>query len=251
MRILVFGDLHGENRWQHHVEEINKYDYVIFMGDYMDSFTHMDVELIENLNNIINFKANYPNKVILLLGNHDNQYIFPDYPETKCSGFRSHLLIRAKNRYKNNINLFDVAFQTEDILFTHGGLLKVHYDALNRINQKKDNQRYDDYLRDFFREKPRAMFCISALRGGDDSHSGIFWADWRELTAEKESLPINQVVGHTANFGGDFISKNGRFIFNADSILRKDTFHEIYKSPNNIWTVVTKNLSVNKKTITV
>ena len=251
MRILVFGDLHGENRWQNHVEKINQYDYIVFMGDYMDSFTHMDVELIENLNNIINFKATYPNKVICLLGNHDNQYIYPDYPETRCSGFRSHLLIRAKARYKGNLDLFDTAFQTEDILFTHGGLLKIHYDALNRINQKQNNQRYDAYLNEMFKEKPRTMFGVSAIRGGGDSHSGIFWTDWRELISEKESLPINQVVGHTANFGGEFHSKNGKFFFNADSILKNDTFHEIYKNPNNDWIVETKNLSVSKKLITV
>jgi predicted phosphodiesterase len=73
MRLLVFGDLHGESRWQQHVENIDRYDYVIFMGDYMDSFTHLDIELIDNLSELINFKAMYPDKVILLLGNHDNQ----------------------------------------------------------------------------------------------------------------------------------------------------------------------------------
>lgn len=251
MRILVFGDLHGENRWQRYVEKIDQYDYIIFMGDYMDSFTHLDVELIENLNQIINFKGTYPNKVILLLGNHDNQYAFLDFQETRCSGFRQHISIRAKMRYRNNFDLFTVAFQTEDILFTHGGLLKAHYDALNRINQKRDNQRYDDYLNEMFREKPRAMFSVSALRGGSDSNSGIFWTDWRELAGEKESLPINQVVGHSANFGGEFISKNNRFIFNTDSILKSETFYEIYKNPNNHWIMESKKLSVNKKSVMV
>jgi protein-L-isoaspartate(D-aspartate) O-methyltransferase len=105
--------LHGENRWQSHVEKIDQYDYIVFMGDYMDSFTHLDVELIENLSQIINFKGTYPNKVILLLGNHDNQYAFLDYQETRCSGFRQHISVRAKMRYRNNFDLFTVAFQTQ------------------------------------------------------------------------------------------------------------------------------------------
>lgn len=251
MRFLVFGDLHGENRWQQHVENIDKYDYVVFMGDYMDSFTHLDVELIENLNKLLDLKAAYPNKVILLLGNHDNQYIFSDFQETRCSGFRSHIYLRVKNRYKYNMDFFQAAFQCEDILFTHGGLLNVHYEALNRILKKEDDARYDTYLNTIFKEKPRAMFLVSSLRGGGDTHSGIFWTDWRELLAEKNYLPINQVVGHTASFGGEFKMRERSFIFNADSILRKETFHEIYKNQNKTWIMSEKKLSVDKKLVTM
>jgi predicted phosphodiesterase len=243
MKIMVFGDLHGENKWENHVKKIDQYDYVVFMGDYVDSFTHLDVELIENLDNLIKLKEKHQNKVILLLGNHDNQYLYSDFPETRCSGFRQHIYLKLKSRYKNYFDFFNAAFQTENILFTHAGLLKAHYDKLNAIN-KNDNQRYDSYLNKMFFEKPRAMFSVSALRGGDDMHGGIFWADWRELVMEKECLPINQVVGHSANYGGEFISQNGKFIFNADSILKNQSFYEINKNANNDWVIETKNLSV-------
>lgn len=237
MRILVFGDLHGENGWRKHVEKINQYDYVVFMGDYMDSFTHLDVELIENLNNLIDFKDAYKDKVILLLGNHDNHYIYSDFPETRCSGFRSHIYLRAKTRYKNNLDLFDAAFQTEDILFTHGGLLNIHYQHLNNILSKEKDMRYDTYLNMMFKNKPRSMFMVSGFRGGGDSHSGIFWADWAELKNEKEYLPLNQVVGHTARHGGEFKMRERKFIFNADSILKTQSFHEIYKNQNKDWII--------------
>lgn len=246
MRFLVFGDLHGENRWQKEVEKIDSYDRVIFMGDYMDSFTHYDVELIENLNNIIDFKNSYPDKVTLLLGNHDNHYLFSDFPETRCSGFRSHIYLRVKTRFKNNEDFFQAAYQFEDLLFTHGGLLNVHYQHLNNIVKKEESMRYDTYLNMIFENKPRTMFLVSGLRGGGDSHSGIFWTDWRELIAEKNILPINQIVGHTANFGGDFEMRGDRFIFNTDSILRNDTFHEIYRNPNGHWVIATKKFSVPK-----
>lgn len=246
MRLLVFGDLHGENRWEQHIQDIDRYDYIIFMGDYMDSFTHLDVELIDNLSQLINFKATYPNKVILLLGNHDNQYAFSDFYETRCSGFRSHIYLYAKTRYRENMDLFQAAFQIEDILFTHGGLLNVHYEALNKIIEKEQNMRYDAYLNMIFNEKPRTMFLVSALRGGGDSHSGIFWADWRELLAEKNYLPLNQVVGHTATFGGDFEMRGEKFIFNTDSILKKGAFYEIFKNQNQTWMIEEKKLSVLK-----
>lgn len=242
MRALIFGDLHGENRWQQHVKDIDKYDYVIFMGDYMDSFTHLDIELIENLDSLLDFKCKYPDKVILLMGNHDNQYMFSDFPETRCSGFRSHIYIIVKNRYKYHSHLFQAAFQIEDILFTHGGLLNIHYQALNRIVKKEENMRYDTYLNMIFKEKPRTMFLCSAFRGGGDTHSGIFWTDWEELLNEKKYLPINQIVGHTARNGGDFEMKQNNFIFNADSILKNNTFFEIFKNANNHWIIGVKDL---------
>lgn len=246
MRFLVFGDLHGENRWKHEVKNIDHYDHVIFMGDYMDSFTHYDVELIQNLNDLLDFKAKYFNKVTLLMGNHDNQYAFSDYHETRCSGFRSHIYLKAKIRFIDNPTFFQAAVQFEDLLFTHGGLLNVHYEALNRIIKKEENMRYDTYLNLIFKEKPRTMFMVSAFRGGKDTHSGIFWTDWRELLAEKNNLPINQIVGHTAVHGGDFAMKGKNFIFNTDSILKDDTFYEIYKNQNGHWIMAKKKFSVPK-----
>lgn len=238
MKLLVFGDLHGDNRWRNHVKDIDKYDYVIFMGDYMDSFTHLDVELIDNLENLIHLKAKFPNKVILLLGNHDNQYIYPDYTETHCSGFRRHLLVKVKNRYRYNLDFFTTAFQYQDILFTHAGLLNNHFTKLNNIFKKENDMRYDTYLNLFFEQKPRAMFAVSAFRGGEDSSGGIFWADWAELANEKNNLPINQVVGHSERYGGNFELKNGHFIFNADSV-KINNYYEIFKNENKDWIIKT------------
>ena len=102
--------------------------------------------------------------------------------------------------------------------------------------------RYDTYLNMMFREKPRTMFTVSAFRGGGDDHSGIFWADWQELKYEKEYLPINQIVGHTARYGGDLEIRDKKFIFNTDSILKNETFHEIYKNQNKDWII--KNYSI-------
>ena len=237
MKLIVFGDLHGENGWKKHRDKIDSCNYMIFMGDYMDSFTHTDVNLIHNLDDLINFKCLYPNKVILLLGNHDNQYFLPDdVSNVVCSGFRHHILTKVKPRFRNNLDLFQPAHQVEDILFTHGGLLHEHLKYLNSFFDKKD-MRYDTYLNSFFKTKINPMLNISPFRGGSDKHSGIFWTDWAELMMEKNPLPINQIVGHTASYGDKFHNRKGNFIFNADSILSKKIFYKIFKNANNNWII--------------
>ena len=74
MKTITIGDIHGRSDWQE-IDPAN-YDKIIFVGDYVDSFTVSDIDIITNLLNIIQFKKDNMNKVVLLLGNHDLQYLF-------------------------------------------------------------------------------------------------------------------------------------------------------------------------------
>lgn len=232
-KTIIIGDIHGEKHWQKIQNEIDKCRYMIFMGDYVDSFERSDKEISKNLEKVIDLKKNNKEKVILLLGNHDNQYLFGDL--TRCSGFRPQMFTVLKNKFEENIDLFCVSHQIEDVLFTHGGLLNDHFRDLNRIFKKEKNMRYDTYLNMFFRNKIIPMLSVSYIRGGSDRNSGIFWTDWRELLMEKEMLPVHQVVGHSANFGGSFsVRKNGKFIFNSDNVHNRK-FYEMFKNANDNW----------------
>jgi predicted MPP superfamily phosphohydrolase len=70
MFILNIGDLHGRNNWIQWTEEYKDVDKIMFIGDYVDSFDISNVEILDNLKNIIEFKQKFSDKVILLLGNH-------------------------------------------------------------------------------------------------------------------------------------------------------------------------------------
>ena len=49
---------------------------VVFIGDYFDCFENIPTsEQIENFNNIIALKKAQPEKFIVLIGNHDYQYM--------------------------------------------------------------------------------------------------------------------------------------------------------------------------------
>ena len=74
--ILIIPDVHGRDFWKEAVDN-NKYDKIIFLGDYADPYDFegiTDEVTIENLKSIIAYKQQNPNKVILLLGNHDLHY---------------------------------------------------------------------------------------------------------------------------------------------------------------------------------
>ena len=67
---LVIGDIHGRTLWKDIVEKENP-DKVIFLGDYVS--THESVpadQQLSNLEDILNYKEENPDKVILLRGNH-------------------------------------------------------------------------------------------------------------------------------------------------------------------------------------
>ena len=72
MKTLTVGDLHGKDVWKE-IDTI-RYDKIIFVGDYVDCFTTSNVEIKHNLEQIIRYKKDNMDKVVLLLGNHDVQY---------------------------------------------------------------------------------------------------------------------------------------------------------------------------------
>src|SRR6476660_917534 len=84
MRIIAIGDLHGKDCWKE--IDFSLYEKVIFVGDYVDGFNASNHEIFNNLLELIQLKKSNTAKFILLLGNHDIQYLYgPDY---RCSGFR-------------------------------------------------------------------------------------------------------------------------------------------------------------------
>lgn len=75
MKVRVIGDIHGESWWKELANDIDKIDLCIFLGDYVDSYTVSNEDMINNLLDIIQFKKDNSDKVILLYGNHEWNYL--------------------------------------------------------------------------------------------------------------------------------------------------------------------------------
>ena len=70
-KILVISDVHGRPFWKEIIEKENP-DKIIFLGDYVSTHEGISAEQqLRNLNEILEYKEENPEKVILLRGNHD------------------------------------------------------------------------------------------------------------------------------------------------------------------------------------
>jgi len=69
-RFLFVGDTHGDFDSTRKIVNLfldEKYDYIVFLGDYVDR----GISQIENINYVLCLKLFYPESVILLRGNHE------------------------------------------------------------------------------------------------------------------------------------------------------------------------------------
>lgn len=227
MKIRVIGDLHGRDWWKRKVETGDS-DLNIFLGDYVDSYTVSDKQIINNLLDIIEFKKSYEDKVILLLGNHEYNYISPYIGY--CSGYRYSISNKLQGIYRNNLHLFKLNHnikiynpETEKVdrtyWFSHAGItskwLSFYGQIFNNIENEKDivsDRLYYPNLCekinlsiDSYRYLSQVL-SISMCRGGSNFYGGPLWADMLEskrdfLKYDPEiplyEAPIIQYVGHT------------------------------------------------------
>jgi len=91
MKIVIIPDVHGRAFWKEAVERFLA-ERFIFLGDYLDPY-YFDViyheitpeSTIENFQEILSFKKANPNRVTLLLVNHDCGYLYgKDVCDYRC-----------------------------------------------------------------------------------------------------------------------------------------------------------------------
>lgn len=203
MKFLSIGDVHGRDNWKTFVNDVENYYKIVFVGDYADSFTECNEKIIFNLLDIINFKKQYPDKVVLLLGNHDVRYAIssPSSVNSKhgCSGYRPESHYDLYEIFKENKNLFQVAYQYKNYIWTHAGIHRGWYTKfINEFNKTFPN--FDGTLADKLNEgflfELSSIFDVGYLRWGNAPVGGILWADKKE-TWIKPLKNYHQICGHT------------------------------------------------------
>lgn len=189
-KIIAIGDIHGSTRWRDIVDG-NKDAQIVFMGDYLDPYEEYDCdEILDNLIEIIAFKRNNKDRVVLLFGNHDLHYISSD--AEICTRFDVRMARKAGIMFIENFRLFQYAYQVNNTIFTHAGISQRWFEKDFKGNI---NENIADQLNNPSDEQVEALCRIGAKRGGDEGRvGGIFWADRSEL---KDPLHgFTQVVGH-------------------------------------------------------
>ena len=208
MKIIVLPDIHGRKFWEVARERVEECDRVVFLGDYFDPYEFEKINVpdaIDNFREILSFAKECPDKVVLLLGNHDMPYFSEKYRALSsyhCRWSREwHCLIA--NTFDAARPLFKVAHVEDDVLFTHAGcsmkwLECIHAtpssltDLVATLNALPDT---DIGL--------RQLYMASCYRSGRDDAGSCIWADVDELVNVPMDLHIaggkavRQVFGHT------------------------------------------------------
>lgn len=179
--ILIIPDTHGRKFWRKALEMIDEVDKVIFLGDYLDPYDVSEEEALEEFKEIVEFKLKYPDKVILLIGNHDCEYIWPTLFSQTCRHCYSIEKEAQELFLKVDLSL---VYEEDKYLFSHAGVLQKWLTATElTLDNLKTVTLNPEYLN-----------RIGWLRGGICSNPSCVWCDVREFKSE---LPYYQIFGHT------------------------------------------------------
>lgn len=130
---IIAPDIHGRTFWE---SLFTDYDFantnhkVIFLGDYHDLYPNEQLNplnSIENFKKIIQLKKDYPDRVILLLGNHDLHYLAKCYESCRMD-YRNWSTLH--DLFIENLDLFKITHfdrlpDGRPILFSHAGVSKI------------------------------------------------------------------------------------------------------------------------------
>lgn len=160
MKICILGDIHGRTIWKQIIEKENP-DKIIFLGDYVATHDNISAaEQINNLNEILSYKEDSSDKVILLRGNHCLQHL--GYYWASCSGLNYEVYqYMSENSFKERfLNLTQWIYIDKNLktVFSHAGISSVwmnnaHVDNIYNINQLKPSELFafiPDSLYDYY-----------------------------------------------------------------------------------------------------
>lgn len=185
---IVVGDLHGQYNIAHNILRVTKGHYnIIFVGDYLDSFTHGLDNQIKTLKLVLNAARLESDRVIALMGNHERSYLF----EERCSGWNQETQLMVNHIASDCIELLkEYYWMADDLLITHAGVSQ-DYVKYNPTLTLKESVNL------FLGSNER--LAVGKARGGTATAGGIYWCDFKF-----EFLPVDglrQIFGHTRGNG--------------------------------------------------
>jgi predicted phosphodiesterase len=228
-KILVIPDIHGSDVWKWSINKVFYYDFIIFLGDYMDSFNlEKSLNAPNNLREIIEFKKNHEDKIVLLTGNHDYQYI---NPKVRCSGYKEEISASAKAIFTDNIDYFKVFYKIGNLLFSHSGFTKDYFNNAEYVS---------DILTDMdtisVNRYPDHIWTVGKSRGGSAKRGSCLWADWDEFKNDymiNDVLNYHQIFGHTAGKSMRTLTNGRVSLYCLDTLAHNlNTLYEVVYDDN-------------------
>ncbi len=210
MKILVIPDVHGSHEWEEAKKfSKNEYDYIVFLGDYFDSWENRWPDQGENFETICDFVREDIQHRKMLLGNHDWSYLSKTVHGAGVSGHQSNKASLIKKLLTNNLDIIDLAFECDGYIFSHAGFSKTWIQSVLKISCADNSEWSIDFINSLwhkislnpndgkfnyeFEELLDWHGFISA--SGNEVTQGPLWI--RPESLLKDSYYKTQVVGHT------------------------------------------------------
>ena len=209
---IIIPDVHGRQFWRSAVQG-HEEEKIIFLGDYVDPYAWEEIlpgDAYKELQDIIAFKKEHPNNVVLLLGNHDLGYLDTSICTCRRDSYRSE---KIRRKFEDNLDLFDIV-HIEDVdggkvLFSHAGIAENWIKHRSKLVGKMNGFRpehLNEMLHGDQAERERlflALADVSWYRGGMDNVGSPVWADVEEyLNGERLLGGYLHIFGHTLHEGG-------------------------------------------------
>ena len=220
-KAFIVPDVHGRAFWIKAKEALSDetIDKIVFLGDYFDPYDDeeeyiSDEKLIDSFNQIVQMKKENPEKIVLLLGNHDIHYL---YKNQYCSRHDGENESRNCELIKSNLDCFDLMYIDDiscndynKVLFTHAGLTSGTLKTFGRAEYPKDdivalcdavNKNIKDVKTHEYHVLSELLLRVSRYRGGSFQYGSIVWADIREVVPNTFDFDdVFQIFGHTRSF---------------------------------------------------
>ena len=215
--ILVLPDIHGRDFWKKPIANKDKFDHIIFLGDYFDPYPSESItqqDAIENFKELVNSftEEELECKVEFLLGNHDGHYLY-DIPEASRIAKNptinkeiTSLLTNLRDKYNQLVLNTWITIKDTTYLFTHAGINKTWVDRHPELC-KID---YPGILYKNFNNSPITISVLPSKyiewqsigevgmnRGGWVPTGGPLWCDLDEFINQPKFSPYYQIFGHT------------------------------------------------------
>lgn len=194
MKLIAIGDIHGRNCWQN-LRDV-ECDFFIFTGDYFDAYEDISTdEEIINFLRILKFKREFPEKVILLFGNHDFHYLKNSTQMYSRYNFNNYSLLEDSVEIAMKENLFQICFKNEHFLFSHAGITKTWLENVGIVT----NENLVKNINSALYENPQIFEFkneINRKSNGNNVYQSPIWV--RPESLQEDALEnCIQVIGHT------------------------------------------------------
>lgn len=140
-KVGFIGDTHGDfETTKSVIKRFFDLDHLVFLGDYIDRAPSLYGSIF-NITFLLLLKYSFPEKIVLLKGNHECNYIIPCFPyEFEAEIIKRFGSSKLHEKYVEVFSSMPLMDLTNNVFISHGGIIKeADLDYLRKIGKNDKN----------------------------------------------------------------------------------------------------------------